>query len=447
MKKIVKLFMLIVVVSIATTSYAQKFGETPKDSVDCIMNNSLYQEFYNQKNYKDAYEPWKNAVIACPKNHVNLYIRGAVILKNLFAQSQTPQDQQKYLDELMSLYDKRTEAFGQEANNIARKAKDLSDLSPNEKERVYNLYKEAAQKGGEKGIDLDDQYKPLYLKACFEYLHSISANEEQMSALFDAYDFSSDALEFSKKQAVEAGDKKTEDRVKEYIAATEQIIEPFASCEKIVPIYQPKFDKEPNNLELLKKITTNLERKGCTKTDLFFNATENLHKLDPTSRSAFMMGQMLAVKGNTRDAASYFKEALDKAEDNDSKAKACMLWAQMLMASDQYSAARSAFYQVSNYDKSKEGESLYFIATMYLSSAASCASHEGKIRGAAWAAYDKAARAKSIDPSISDKCEALMRTAVGQWPTTESAFFYEIANGQSYSVGCWIGESTTVRLR
>ena len=80
MKKIVKLFMLIVVVSIATTSYAQKFGETPKDSVDCIINNSLYQEFYNQKNYKDAYEPWKNAVIACPKNHVNLYIRGAVIL-------------------------------------------------------------------------------------------------------------------------------------------------------------------------------------------------------------------------------------------------------------------------------------------------------------------------------------------------------------------------------
>ncbi|MDD2191582.1 MAG: hypothetical protein PHO12_03480 [Bacteroidales bacterium] len=447
MKKILTLLMLTVVLSITTKGFAQQYGETPKDSIDCIMNNSLYQEFYKQKNYKDAYEPWKSAVKACPNNHVNLYIRGAVILKNLIVQAKTPQDQQKLIDELMSLYDKRTIAFGQEANNIARKAKDLSELRPNEKERVYNLYKEAAQKSGEKGIELDDQYKPLYLKACFDYLHSISANDEQMSPLFDAYDFSSDALEFSRKQAVEAGDDKSERKIADYLAATEQIIEPFASCDKIIPIYQPKFDRDPNDVELLKKITTNLERKGCTKSDLFFTATENLHKLEPTSRSAFMMGQMLAGKGNTRGAATYFKEALDKADDNETKAKACMLWAQMLMASDQYAAARSAFYQVSNYDKSKEGEGLYYIATMYLSSAASCASHEGKIRGAAWAAYDKAARAKSIDPSLADKCESLMRTAVGQWPTTESAFFYEIANGQSYTVGCWIGESTTVRLR
>jgi tetratricopeptide (TPR) repeat protein len=433
--------------TIVTTGYAQKYGNTPKDSVDCIMNNSLYQEFYNQKNYKDAYEPWKHAVAACPKNHVNLYIRGAVILKNLFVQAKTVQEQDKYLDELMALYDKRTEAFGQEANNIARKAKDISDLRPNEKERAYNFYKEAAEKSGVNGIDLDDQYKPLYLKACFDYLHSIKANEEQMTPLFDAYDFAADALDASLKQAKESQDEKAEAKIKEYIAATEQIIEPFASCDKIVSIYQPKYDKESSNIDLLRKITTNLERKGCTKSDLFFKATESLHKLEPNSRSAFMMGQMLAVKGENRAAANYFKESLDKAEDNDSKAKACYFWAQTLMASDQYAAARSAFYQVSNYDKSKEGECLYFVASMYLSSAAACATHEGKIRGAAWAAYDKAARAKALDPSIADKCDALMRSAVGQWPTTDNAFFYEITNGQSYTVGCWIGETTTVRLR
>lgn len=447
MKKLVSLLTLIAIFSIATSSFAQKYGNTPKDSIDCIMNNSLYQEFYNQKNYKDAYEPWKNALKACPMNHVNLYIRGVVILKNLIVQAQTPEIQQKYIDELMELYDKRTLAFGQEANNIARKAKDLSELRPNEKERIYNLYKEAVTKGGKKGVDLDDQYKPLYLKSCFDYLASIQAHEGQMAPLFDAYDYASDALDFSRKQALEAGDTKTAEKAQDYIAATEQIIEPFASCDKIIPIYQPKFNSEPNNIELLKKITTNLERKGCTKSDLFFSATENLHKIEPTSKSAFMMGQMLAAKDRFRDAAPFFKEALDKSEANEDKAKACMYWAQMLMASDQYSAARSAFYQVSTYDKSKEGEALFYIASMYLSSAASCATHEGKIRGAAWAAYDKAARAKSLDPSIADKCEALMRSAVGQWPTTENAFFYEITNGQSYSVGCWINESTTVRLR
>ena len=61
MTKLVSLLTLIAIFSIATSSFAQKYGNTPKDSIDCIMNNSLYQEFYNQKNYTDAYEQWKNA--------------------------------------------------------------------------------------------------------------------------------------------------------------------------------------------------------------------------------------------------------------------------------------------------------------------------------------------------------------------------------------------------
>ncbi|MDR0970854.1 MAG: hypothetical protein LBM25_00505 [Bacteroidales bacterium] len=447
MKRILYLFTLVVMVAaLNNKSYAQKFGATPEDSIECIVNLSLYQEFYDQKNYKDAYEPWKNTIKFCPKYHINNYIRGAVILKNMIVTA-SAQDQQKYIDELLALYDKRTEYFGQEANNIARKAKDLSELRPNEKEKIYNLFKQAVEKGGENGKDLDDPYKPLYLKSCFEYLKSINANEEQMSALFDAYDYASESLEYSLEEAKKMNDTKNQARIKEYILAIEQIIEPFASCDKIAPIYQAKFDKEPNNLELLKKITTALEKKGCIKTDLFFNATENLHKLDPSSKSALMMGQMLVGRDRQKEAVDFFKEALDKATNDDDKAKACLLWAQTLMATNQYSQARSAFYEVSKYDASKEGEALYCIAYMYLSSAASCASHEGKIRGAAWAAYDKARKAKELDPSISEKCDALMRSAQGQWPTTENAFFYEITNGQSYTVGCWIGETTTVRLR
>lgn len=447
MRKLVSLLMLFAALSIATKTYSQVYGNTPQDSLDCINNNYIYQDFYNQKNYEDAYGPWNNVLKVCPRNQLNLYIRGAVILKSLISQAKTPEQEQKYLDELLALYDKRTEAFGQEANNIAHKAKDLSEIRPNEKERIYKLYKEAVEKGGKNGIELDDQFKLLYFKSCFEYLQSIKANEEQMSTLFDAYDYTSSALEISLNQSKESGDTKTSSKVESYIEALEKSIEPFASCEKILPIFQAKYDKDSTNIDLLKRITTNLERKGCTKSDLFFKSTQTLHKLEPTSKSAFMLGQMFAVKGDEKTASIFFKEALDKAEDNETKAKACYLWAQTLMSSNQYSSAREAFYQVLDYDKSKEGQCLYYIASMYLSSAASCASHEGKIRGAAWAAYDKAERAKALDPSIAEKCDALMRSAIGQWPTKENAFFYEISERQPYTVGCWINESTTVRLR
>lgn len=447
MKKLVSLLMLFSVLSISTKTYAQIYGNTIQDSLDCINNNYIYQDFYNQKNYEDAYLPWNNVLKVCPKNQEDLYIRGAVILRSLIEKAKTPEEGQKYLDELLSLYDKRTEAFSQKANNIARKAKDLSELRPNEKERIYNLYKEAVEKGGKNGIELEDQFKFLYFKSCFEYLESIKANENQMSELFDAYDYASTALELSLNHSKEIYDSIAYSKIENYIDTLEKNIEPIASCEKILLIYKTKYNKDSTNIDLLKKIITNLKRKGCIKSDLLYKSTESLHKLEPTSKSALMMGQILEYRGDEKSASIFYKEALDKAEDNEAKAKACYLWAQTLMSLSQYSQARQAFYQVLDYDKSKEGECLYSIASMYLSSAASCSMQGGKIRGAAWAAYDKAERAKTLDPSISEKCDSLMRSAKGQWPTKENASFYEISENQPYNVGCWINESTTVRLR
>lgn len=437
---------------------AQRFGQTPEDSSACIMNNSLYQEFYKQKNYKDAYEPWTQVVKHCPKYHVNTFIRGGNILKNMIATAANPADRNKYIDEYIALQDIRTSAFGEEYNNIATKAKILSEYRPDQKEQIYNWYKEAATKGGK---NLDAQYCPLYVEATINYLHSIKANSEQMSLLFDAYDYASETLEFIVKQrkaelaAVQAEGnakkiKKAETEYNNsmsYLSLTEQMIEPFASCDKIIPIYEPKFKANPNDVELLRKITTNLDRKNCTKSDLFFSATENLHKLEPTAKSAYMMGKMLVDKENYKEAAVYLEEAVKTFEDNDSKAKASYLLATALMNSGQLSAARTAAYQVAEFDKSLEGKAVLLVATMYLRSSVSCASHEGKIRGAAWVAYDEAARAKSIDPSIEAEAQKVMNSARSQWPSKEDMFFNSINPGSAFSVGCWIGRGTTARSR
>ena len=437
---------------------AQRFGQTPEDSSACIMNNSLYQEFYKQKNYKDAYEPWTQVVKHCPKYHINTFIRGGNILKNMIATAANPADRNKYIDEYIALQDIRSAAFGEEYNNIATKAKILTEYRPDQKEQIYNLYKEAATKGG---ANLDGQYCPLYVEATINYLHSIKANSEQMSMLFDAYDYASETLEAAVKQRkaelvsvqAEGNAKKIKKAETEYnnavsyLTLTEQMIEPFASCDKIIPIYEPKFKANPNDIELLRKITTNLDRKNCTKSDLFFAATENLHKLEPTPKSAYMMGKMLIDKENYKEAAVYLEEAVKTFEDNDSKAKASYLLATALMNSGQLSAARTAAYQVADFDKTLEGKAVLLVASMYLKSSVSCASHEGKIRGAAWVAYDEAAKAKSIDPSIEAEANKIMSSARSQWPSKEDMFFNSINPGSAFSVGCWIGRGTTARSR
>lgn len=435
------LFFLAGTLLFGSTVFAQRFGNTPEDSTNCIINNSLYQTSYNQKNYKDAYEPWKKALQYCPQYNENLYIRGINILKNLIADASDAATQKKYLDELFSLYDKRIAAFGDTATNLARKANDMATYFPKQQKEVYEMYLKAVEVGQD---NMDDQYKPLYLRATLDYLVAIKANTEQMSILFDAYDYASESLERSLAKATKEKDKK---KIEGYIAITEQIIEPFATCEKLLEIYQPKYENFPKDTAVLSKIMNNMARKGCTDSDLFFNVTEALHAQKPTAVTAISMGRMCLAKKNYNRAVDYFNEAIEKYDNVADKAKASYALAQSLYAAGQYAAGRTAANKAMSLDNSYAGKATLLIARMYLASSASCATGGGEIRGAAWAAYDKASKAKSLDANIADEAQQVMNACVGQWPTKDNAFFHNLSNGDSYHVGCWIGESTTVRTR
>lgn len=448
MKKIT-LFLALSAFMFSGSAFAQKYGATPEDSSECVMNNSLYQEFYKQKQWKDAYEPWKMVVDHCPKYHTNTYVRGGNILANLYATAATAEERENYFNEILWMNDKRAEAFGEKWNCTARKAQAYQQYKPNEKTTIYNLYKQAAEEGGQ---ELDQQYCVLYLQATIQYLVSIQASTEQMSILFDVYDYASEAMDHSLTQtaneldaATQQGDEKKIaklqkelDNTRNNIAALEKLIEPYASCDKIIPIYENRFKETPTDLALLKKITTALNSKGCTESELFFAATENLHKLEPTPKSAFLMGQMLLGKKEFESAAKYLEEAENTSEDVGTKAKAAFQRATALSRAKSYSAAREAARRAANYDKSLAGKATLLVANMYLATPG---------QNAAFAAYDEAARAKSLDPSIAADANRVMNAAHGRFPTKENLFFEGGTAGASVSVGSWIGGTATVRTR
>ena len=62
-----------------------------------------------------------------------------------------------------------------------------------------------------------------------------------------------------------------------------------------------------------------------------------------------------------------------------------------------------------------------------------------------WVAVDKFAKAKQVDPSVANRATDLMRSYSQHYPSTETIFFNDYAEGQSYTVGGWINETTTIR--
>ena len=103
------------VVAIALTTGAQaqsKYGNTPEDSVRCVQNLSLYQEFMKQGGFKDAYGPWREVVNTCPMSSKGVYQNGVKILQSFLDVEKDPTRKGVLVDSMALVYDLRITHFG-----------------------------------------------------------------------------------------------------------------------------------------------------------------------------------------------------------------------------------------------------------------------------------------------------------------------------------------------
>lgn len=421
---------------------AQKWGKTPEDSVQCVLNYSLYYEFYKQKSYVDAYTPWKEVIKYCPARHKNNYVHGAKIMKAKINAAQSAAERDTLIAELMQMYDLRIANFGEAADVTAMKAFDLETFKKQAAlPEYYALYAEAVRLAVEEKSPLDANYAYKYFEATVNYVLKGYADS---SLVVDNYDIASDLLE---KELLEEKDTTKAANIRKYIANVESAFSPFASCEQLVSIYTKKFKADPTNVTLLKKITNIMMKKGCTNEKLFFEATEALYAIEPSPSTAMRMGQMCVAKEKYGEAIKYLADAAKNLDEVKDKYKAYILLGLAYSGTNSYSAARNAFYEAAKVDPTK-GEPYIQIANLYAKGSRSI--DDGMSgRSAYWAAVDKAIRAKNIDPSEAtvEAANKIISTFSAYYPKKNDAFMLDLIDGNSYYVGGWIGESTTVRTR
>lgn len=417
-----------------------KWGNTPEDSVACISNVSLYQEFYKQKSYTDCYEPWRQILQHCPRFSKTVYQRGSTIIKSMINIAQTAEERDGYIDELMRMYDQRIQYFGEEAKVKAMKAQDLSTLRPKAVKEIYESYADAIRVGA---TELDENYVTLYFKATVDY---VQAGLADPTLVIDNYDIASELLQNILDTVVDDSVKAA--KIRGYINNVEAVFSPYASCDQLVEIYQKKFEADPNNVDLLKKITNIMMKKGCTEDNkLFFSATENLYKLEPSPSTAMRMGQMCYSKKQYGKAIDYVQDAIPQLTDKKDLYMAHLILGLSYAGQDSYSAARNALQKAAEIDRTK-GEPYLLIAQVYAMSSRSIDDGMGG-RSAYWAAVDEARRAKQVEPTddIIKKADNIISTYAAYFPKKNDAFMLDLIDGHSYTVPGWIGRSTIVRTR
>ena len=475
--------MIAVIFGMAMSVSAQEVSESKygTDSVACVTNLSIYGEAYKQwEAAKFAPEAistemvnaWREVFLNCPRSSQLIYTRGEKIMDYFIRTN--PAQKDAYIDTICMMMDNRAQYFpvdpktgkSQVAGIMGRKGLLIYTYNKNRYEEAYNVLKSA--------VDLDASqlqgaYIDAYFKATIDMVNNDKAEKmtiinvyQELSEVLDnnigALAETETELQTAKEDAEAAGDAEAVAGFDKQLEKNEKnininkgvknnldnLFQPYASCEDLIKVFSAKMKETPDDVMLLKRITTILDKKDCTDSKLFLDAAVKLNELEPSPEASYSLGVKFFKDKKYSDAATFFDQAT-KTDNNDRKYRAYRNLAMCYQNMGNLSRARDIARRAAQVDPTA-GEPYLIIAQLYAASASQFSDEIDK--GAVyWAAVDKCLKAKSIDLSVSDRASRMISSYNAGFPKAETIFFNDLSEGQSYHVGGWIGETTTIRAR
>lgn len=438
-----------------TSLYAQKGIEDGskyghgEDSIRCRQNLSLCYTYITQNDYATALEFWEIAYNECPASSVNLYNYGTRIRTWQLKNEKDPAKKMEYFNLLMQVYDQRIRYFGDYARMpapsvLGRKAADYLVLHPDgensDKQPAYEWLKTCVEQSSVS--QFDPAYARYFIIASRSLLDKVPGHKTQ---------FLSDYLAISdmlNRKLAEETDPAAQTKIKGYKQDVDDLLvnSGVADCASMEEIFAPDLEANKADAAWLDKVITLFKRAKCTETNVYFQASQYAHEVQPTAESAEGCAYMCIKKGDYMKAADYLKEAVSLETDNEKKAEYEYVAASALFAGKSYTEARRHALEAVNY-KSDYADPYILIAKMYANSVDMF--DDAVIRRAVyWVAVDKLEKAKSVDPSVAETVNELIRKYREQYPRSEDVFMHpEVDEGKPYTVKGWINERTIVRSK
>lgn len=413
---------------------------------DFTVNMSTYTEFYNQKNYKDAYPTWKWCFDNCDdkvaeKTTKNVFIQGPTILENVIA-TREGDAREAAIDTLLMIYDKRIRLYGQEGTYLGSKAIMLKKYRPQNYVEVYDMCARVYELGGNSA---NYGVLKLYMIVALERYGKEEISRETMVNIYSSI---SDAL-------AEQIEKETKEDKKAKISETASFVEESfvnssaADCKSIIDVFTPKFEADPTNVELAKKITNLLDKGNsdeCTLSDLYMRTAIVSYENEKTSASARAIGIGYIKRKEYASAEQYYNEAISLEEDVMKKANMYIeMGNNIYYKNKNYAKARQAARSALSADPNC-GKAYMLIGKAYAAGGTDCGEDAFQKKCLYWLVVDQFQKAKSLDSSQATEANQLIAKYSEHFPSQQDAFWVDVKEGQSITIGCWINETTTARF-
>lgn len=441
MKKIVLLISVAAMALFASSTLSAQ-GKFGPDSAECIKYLSYYTEYYKQKNYDSALPNWRQAYKLCPPTaRYSLLSDGTTLLKRVLQQnSRNPIYKEALIDSIMKIYDERIQYWPKyETTSLNNKALDMYNYMKDEPEKLYEGLTEAVAKLGTKAR------ANIYLFQINTAVDLYKDGKLDPEAVISAYETAVENINAmpAKNDVEKRSNEKTVADI-ESLFITSQV----ASCDNLIALFTPRFEADPQNVDLAKNIVRMMGiTEGCTDNDLFLNAVTVMHEKEPSHVSAYNLYKLYAGRADVDNAFKYMTEAIENAESDAvtdggyqyELAAFCYKNGQTAKA---YAAAQAA----AELDPTMAGKAYMLMGTIWGSMP--CSGNDIEQRSKYWVAVDFMNKAKAADETLAESANDLIRQYSAYYPQTAEAFMYDVTDGQSYTVSCGgLRATTTVRTQ
>lgn len=429
-------FVLVALAGVQTAMAQCKDWKWPEDKAKAEECNVLYTDAVKNGHYKQAIVPHQWLLTNAPNLNTSIYIQGAEIYDKLADQEKDAAKKQVYIDSLMLIYDMRIQNCGEEVSVMNRKALSFYKFNLNSPKanEVLALMDKVFEISGN---NVSDGLLIPYMQTIkINALKLKALNEEQ---ILQRYDVVSAVIDAKIKKAQSEGKpvdklKKTKDDVDAILITMVKV-----DCDFVRKNLAPKFKQNPSDIVLAKKIFGFMLQGKCTDDPLWLEAGEAIHVVEKDFGLAKNLGVRYLTADNFEKAEYYLGEALGLAQNNTDKAEILVLQGGIAARKERKSEARELYRQAAAADPSNKA-AYEKIGDLYYQSFNDCSKRENQAddRAVYLLAYDYYAKAGDSQK---------MGMAKASFPSKEDIFLVNYTAGQSVRVGCWIGESTTIRTR
>ncbi|MFW6351768.1 MAG: tetratricopeptide repeat protein [Bacteroidota bacterium] len=423
-----------------------KYGQG-EDSITCLKNLSLYTELAKQNRYDEAFPYWEEAFNDCPLSTRRLYTDGVKIMRHKLINADSQADKDKHFKELMNVYDQRIKYFGDHPRYgvpyiKGLKAIDMLKFKKQDSEvrkEAYQILKESIEGGKE------STQAAVFAVFMTNTVALFKDGEITAEEVVNNYTTTTDLLNAQIENPRMAKRKDTLENLAERIEGL-FARSGAADCNTLDRIFSPQLEDHKDDLPWLKRVSRLLAQELCEDMELLYKVSEYQHQIEPSHSSAYGLARMYLKSEETDRAVEFYEEAINLVEDEEQEAKYYYQLGLVHLSQNKFSQARSNALKA--IDANPEwGEPYILIGKAYATSANSIGDDEFTHKTAYWAAVDKFNRAKSVDSSVADEANELIRVYRQHFPEEKEVFFQGFENGQSYKVGGWIDENTTVRTK